>query len=461
MRPGVRDQLERAVGELLPLPIFSGTTLQVRQLAHDESVPTGALTAVIERDEGFTTNLLRYANSAAHAKPVRVRSVRQAVTLLGRRALSRLALEAVTYRFFEQARGTGGQSRGQLHAHAVSVCDAALAVASRVDADVETTQLAALLHDVGKLVLPVAFGAQPLDEIARTCSCGAARARLERGELGVDHAYAGAVLAERAGAAAPVVAAIRDHHGGLAERDVPSPEAACVQLANATVRLVEGKAADGDVIDAALNLLSLTPEVLDDIAQSTIAVAPLAPLPGSLSARVGELERLATTDDLTGVANRRHWVQTVTRQLGDGGQGVLLIVDVDFFKRVNDSFGHRAGDLVLSDIARILDRHGLAGRLGGDEFGVWLNGARQDARDVAQRIVDNCRTSISESGHDQVSVSVGLATAPHDGDEISALLESADAALYRAKTAGRDRYAIVSEATNPNAAGAPQQGSRP
>ena len=76
---------------------------------------------MIESDEAFAANLLRYANSAANARPIRARTIRQAVTLLGRRALVRIALEAATYRFLERFPGGAHLSRGQLHVHAVTV----------------------------------------------------------------------------------------------------------------------------------------------------------------------------------------------------------------------------------------------------------------------------------------------------------------------------------------------------
>ena len=113
---------------------------------------------VIESDEAFSANLLRYANSAAYARPIRARTIRQAVTLLGRRALVRIALEAETYRFLERFPGGAHLSRGQLHVHAVTVAAYAATTADLRGAQTDSAHLAGLLHDVGKLLMPAAFG---------------------------------------------------------------------------------------------------------------------------------------------------------------------------------------------------------------------------------------------------------------------------------------------------------------
>src|SRR3954463_11244369 len=154
----VHDALHR-IG---PLPVLGGTVSRIRALADDPHSTTGDLVAVVESDEAFSANLLRYANSAANARPIRARTIRQAVTLLGRRALVRIALEAETYRFLERFPGGASLSRGQLHVHAVTVAAYAARPAEIRGAHIDTAHLAGLLHDVGKLLMPAAFGVQAL-----------------------------------------------------------------------------------------------------------------------------------------------------------------------------------------------------------------------------------------------------------------------------------------------------------
>jgi diguanylate cyclase (GGDEF)-like protein/putative nucleotidyltransferase with HDIG domain len=432
--------LLRAVDELSPLPVLQGTVVEVRRLAEDPDASTDAVVGAIERDEAFAANLLRFANSAAAARPIRARTIRQAVTLIGRRAIARLALEAATYRFLERAPGAAGASRGQMHVHALTVAAIAAGAAQRVGAAVDTVHLAALLHDVGKLVLPVAFGERPLEEIARRAAAGSARATLERDELGVDHAHAGALLAARSNIPDDICEPISFHHGGRSGQESPTKEAACVQLANAVAGLLTRASADDELVHAALARVELPIGALDELAQLSLPAAAPAP-EGSLTARVRELERLATVDDLTGLSNRRHWLAEVRARVARAEAGGVLICDVDNFKQINDRHGHRVGDLVLGEVARVLARHGFAGRLGGDEFAVWVPGGEQQALTTAHAVLHDIEHDVAAAGDDPgaVALSIGAALAARDGDDVTALLEAADAALYRAKAGGRRR----------------------
>ena len=147
-----------ALRRIGPLPVLGGTVARIRTLANDPHGTTTDLVAVIERDEAFSVNLLRFANCAAPARPIRARTIRQAVTLLGRRALVRLALEAPTYRFLSASLAAHASSRGQLHVHAVTVAAYAATAADLRGAHTDTAHLGGLLHDVGKLLMPAAFG---------------------------------------------------------------------------------------------------------------------------------------------------------------------------------------------------------------------------------------------------------------------------------------------------------------
>jgi diguanylate cyclase (GGDEF)-like protein/putative nucleotidyltransferase with HDIG domain len=428
----------------VPLPVLAGTVTVVRDAAVDHDISTGQLIASIERDEAFTANLLRFANSAANVRPIRAQTVRQAVTLLGRRQLAQLALEAVTYRFLEQVPG-GGASRGQLHVHSLAAAAHACAAAELADVPVEDVHLAALLHDVGKLVMPAAFGEPAVREIAAQAPGGTDRARLERERLGVDHAYAGALLARHSGVSETAVEAIQNHHGGRSGQECPSAEAACVLLGNAVVHLIAGHEPGEELVALALRRLDLPATALDEIAEATAPEVGAAPA-GTLAARVGELERLATTDDLTGLANRRSWLQHATEQLHQGVPAAVLICDVDHFKTINDAHGHRTGDLVLAELARVLRRHGTAGRLGGDEFAIWVTDA-DDARNVAERVIRDCAALTLPGADLAVTFSIGIAVAPTHGTQTAMLLEAADGALYEAKRAGRARAHVAGPPT--------------
>src|SRR3954465_13639733 len=113
----VHDALRR-IG---PLPVLGGTVSRLEALAENPPTTTGDLAQVVESDESFSANLLRYANSAANARPIRARTIRQAVTLRGRRALVRIAVEADPSASRGPFPGGARLSRGQLHVQAVTV----------------------------------------------------------------------------------------------------------------------------------------------------------------------------------------------------------------------------------------------------------------------------------------------------------------------------------------------------
>ena len=163
-----------------------------------------------------------------------------------------------------------------------------------------------------------------------------------------------------------------------------------------------------------------------------------------------ELRNLAVTDTLTGVWNRRHGTELLTADLSARrpGQALsLLMLDIDHFKTINDTFGHQAGDHVLIEIASRLRRSlrgsDMVARWGGEEFVVLL---RDCALPDALRLAEDIRAAIAElpfGAMGSLTVSVGVAEA-RAGEDLTTWLERADQALYRAKRSGRNEVAADS-----------------
>ena len=218
-----------------------------------------------------------------------------------------------------------------------------------------------------------------------------------------------------------------------------------MQLANALAGLLAGAPSDDELLHEALARVELQIGALDELAQLGLpAASPTHE--GLLAGRVRELERLATIDELTGLSNRRHWLSQVRYRVAAAEPGGLLICDVDNFKQINDHHGHHFGDLVLGEVARVLQRHGFAGRLGGDEFAVWVPGGHDDTLSTAHAILDDVEHDVAFAGGNPraLTLSIGAALTPEDGHDVTTLLEAADAALYRAKAAGRGRAELAS-----------------
>ncbi|GAA3451404.1 GGDEF domain-containing protein [Dactylosporangium matsuzakiense] len=175
----------------------------------------------------------------------------------------------------------------------------------------------------------------------------------------------------------------------------------------------------------------------------TVSTVVVSKLRGRSEALVARLEEQALTDPLTGVPNRRGFDIELTRALSDGGEHCLLIVDVDHFKTINDTWGHGTGDAVLVRVAAALRAAARPGdcpaRLGGDEFAVLVAGDEERARAVAAEVrAAVARASDLPDG--LPTLSIGLAsTADRAGTDAEALLAAADRALYDAKMQGRNR----------------------
>ena len=172
-----------------------------------------------------------------------------------------------------------------------------------------------------------------------------------------------------------------------------------------------------------------------------------------ITARTAAEEMLgaaASTDQLTGLTNRLGFNTRREAMLGMARRGnadlAVLCLDLDRFKAVNDTLGHDAGDQLLVAVARRMQEavriSDVAARLGGDEFAILLPATDlAGAESIAQRLLESIRSpySIGEQTV-RIGVSIGIATFPADGDTAEELLRNADAALYKAKGAGRDTW---------------------
>ena len=163
-----------------------------------------------------------------------------------------------------------------------------------------------------------------------------------------------------------------------------------------------------------------------------------------------QLQHLASTDVLTQSSNRRHFFECAHREFEqarlNGAPMAFLLLDIDDFKVVNDTYGHQEGDKVLQRIAEsgraALRRGDLFGRIGGEEFAAVFPGCAPDmAMQVAERLQREIQR-LSFSHDDQtfgITVSQGLSSLTHEDESIDSLFARADAAMYQAKRQGKNR----------------------
>ena len=177
-----------------------------------------------------------------------------------------------------------------------------------------------------------------------------------------------------------------------------------------------------------------------------------------LHRRLEELRRVAERDALTGLANRAAFERCLAEVVAAGEPAAVLYIDLDRFKAINDLYGHAGGDSLLRETGRRLTASirstDLAARLGGDEFALVLRGPETTSemlKAVADRTISNLAAPFLVEGYSvPIWASLGGACFPADACEVDMLLRSADAALYRAKAAGRGCYRLFDAAIDQN-----------
>jgi len=223
-------------------------------------------------------------------------------------------------------------------------------------------------------------------------------------------------------------------------------------LSRGHIRTVRGRRRDGTSFPLEV---SMSRTIIQEV---PVYVAILRDVTEAVRAH-DELFALATKDGLTGLRNRRYFLEGAETEFARSrrhGRGFsLLLIDADHFKQINDTFGHDAGDRVLQGIAEAANHSlrevDLIGRLGGEEFAVAmpeveLETAHAVAERLRQLIADN-EMGTTDSGSVRVTVSIGVASVSLEDHTLNQMLRRADQALYAAKHNGRNRVAVADPVT--------------
>lgn len=157
-----------------------------------------------------------------------------------------------------------------------------------------------------------------------------------------------------------------------------------------------------------------------------------------------QLAELATTDMLTGLPNRRAFIDSIAQDARLRAAGTFLMIDLDHFKRINDTHGHQIGDLCLkaaADLIRQQANGSVCARLGGEEFAVFVTEAPRDVNQIANTLAAGLTVDAPTIGAVPMTMSVGLHAAP-EGSALVQVMSHADQALYLAKANGRARAEV-------------------
>jgi diguanylate cyclase (GGDEF)-like protein len=493
----VLEKLKNQLKASVSFPSPPAVAQQIIALASDADIDLTRVASIVSKDPGLTAKILRVANSPLYAKRRKSENLRQALVALGLNAATSLALSFSLVGTYNKMQSTGIDYARYWRRTILSASAARAFAEIQQSGGVEDVFLAALLQDIGILAID---RVQP--EFYRELAPNATHAELaayEIGRLTVDHAYVGAWLLEQWKLPENLYKTVAWTHLPP-ETDVTVPAglgARCIALGSECVDLLLSGSKEPDFSQLAQHTLAwlgvdaagLTqvlgkivgeiPEIerifdtrlLDAGTASTILdqarellmlrslqaieqVGELKETTEQLEARAANLQDLQQHDALTGVFNRGHLDVVLDREFRASEAGgwplSLVFLDLDHFKRVNDTYGHAIGDAVLVSTAQLIlamarDTDCVA-RYGGEEFVIILPGISASvAERVCQRLVAKLRTTTHAVPGQQVSLivtaSLGLATRCEQTPfrSVAELLEAADRAAYTAKHSGRNQ----------------------
>jgi diguanylate cyclase (GGDEF)-like protein len=479
-----------------PMSVFA---LQIVREALKPDVSPTELAKLAESDPGFALRIISMVNSAAFGFARKVSDVRQATAFIGVRGLRTLGLSLAVSDMVPH-----GPDGMVLLGNSLRRAIAAQLIAKKLGhREVDEFFTAGLFLEVGLLVR----ARDDLAAAARVARLPAAdRAVFERAESGSDHAVRGSELAKTFVLPAELIEAVALHHDPVlpdaplarvtwvAERlaavweggDVPALQA---EAARALVAIgvgdrdipemleklpglvTEGAMAfdrevgqqrrvDELLLDVSRGLLEMNLSYESMVRRLEVLLLEKEELSAKLEEANSELLRLASTDVLTGLPNKRSLETAIKRDLARADRDKtwlsLVMVDVDHFKKFNDTYGHATGDLVLQAVGKALSKHlragDLAGRYGGEEFVLVLPGSNMiGARIAAERIRKALEAMVVETEHGPLKVTASFGGATVCGPGCGALRDElfarADAALYEAKGGGRNRVVVADTAT--------------
>lgn len=486
--------------EKIRLPSPPAIALKILQAVRKDENSFEDLAEIISVDPALSVRILKIANSSLYGFPRPVDSLAQATALIGTEALKNIALSFVIVQDFQDV-PQGGFDLDLFWRRAVTAAVAAEVLGREIGCNGQDLFVSSLLQDIGVLIFFLSTPSEYTMVLDEKRLGSGTLCDLEKKQFGHDHTEIGYHLLSSWRLPPSICGPIRVHHSVDLENEYPQ-EAKILNFADKISSMYHGLHSNSKFVDIHTGLAdewNCTSEEIDALIDSVgerarevmelFSVDPgeIKPFTQIMQEANDELRRLnfsyeqivlelkqakqsaeqlaaelkkaneslrelALRDGLTGLYNHRYFQEVLEAELCRGiryGHPVsLLLIDIDFFKKVNDLYGHPAGDHVLCVVSRLLVRlvrnSDVVARYGGEEFAVIMpETASRGARVIAQRL----RRGVGQEriGYkDQfisVTVSIGLATS--DGSscpvERKELIELSDRALYRAKQNGRNR----------------------
>lgn len=484
------------------LPSLPAVAMEILELTDDPDVPIKKIAEVVQRDQALAGKVLKTVNSSFYGLSKPCASIDRAMAFLGMNTVKSLVLGFSLVDATKFAKGTGFDLMAHWR-HSIVAATSARLLAERtrmVDADEAFT--AGLFQDIGVLACFAAMG-ERYNMVVGPEPHGRWPA-VEREAFGFDHMDIGVALAKKWKLPEAIGFGIQGHHNpdkvpaerreiaqivaiashiaeALGDPRVPQAAKEAKRLCNKwfNKRAPDMELLLGEVAEAAKTLAKMFDQDIGGLEDPArlLAEAQEKSLEHHLEVQrqAESFQKEANTDGLTGLANRKRFdeeLASAQRRFEQSGDPVAVIfTDADRFKSVNDSYGHAAGDAVLMELARRISIRigddGVVCRYGGEEIAVIMPGTGIDKAAIAGEAVRECIAaspfdlSCVDGAPDKLDVTVSVGVAATDGDvperyqDFKTLLGDADACVYDAKRAGRNRVFVHRPSQERPAAEAP------
>ncbi len=499
------EQVRQLITDQLTLPSPPAIAVQILNTVQKDEVSVNELARIISADPALTVKLLRVANSSFYALPNRITSIERAITVLGMNVVKNIALSfAIAGNM--QGDEKGGFDFNYFWRRSVTCAVAAELLTTYLGKKNEDIFVTALLQDIGVLVLYIGKGEEYSRLFQERVASSTPLFELERENFGYDHQMVGAALIEDWGLPTSISQPLLYHHN---HQNAPDKYRQLTEILSFSgmlsaiynekdsahqVRLLHEEMAtkfglnEDQIRELVDRVASESIEVLNTFEIDPGDIRPFSQMLQDANQQLGKLnlsyellvlelkeakekaERLATElrkansrlkeqavkDGLTNLYNHRYFQEMLEKQLAYSTRYrhpvSLVIFDIDYFKKINDTYGHPVGDLVLVNLARtvtgLVRTTDIIARYGGEEFAVILPDTdRKGLKVFSERLRRGVErlTTDAEAKHIQVTISVGGATYSLKNSHITKeiLIDTADKAVYASKKGGRNMVTIL------------------